>query len=212
MDWDEQVARERGRYEDGIARPGPEQLVRLGNAAYGAGLSLLMLERREEAVEWFDRAALCWRESWGHANPTAWGRPIGAIKAALLAGNDESVRDYAHWSLGLGCVEADSPIGRYAGTLALLVLGRLAESRPLAATLEGRDDFPAPVAGALVAISLGDGHALGAELEAVLVSFEEREEYLEGLPVADTVLGLAECARRCGLRVTLRPSEVLPRI
>ena len=34
------------------------------------------------------------------------------------------------------------PIGAYAGTLALLVLGRDAEARALASTLRGRDDFP----------------------------------------------------------------------
>ena len=60
-----------------MARLDPEQLVRIGNAAYGAGLALLMLGRREEAAEWLDRAALRWRESWEHATPTSWGRPIG---------------------------------------------------------------------------------------------------------------------------------------
>ena len=212
MDWEEHVARECGRYADGSARPGPEQLVRLGNAAYGAGLSLLMLGRREEAVEWLDRAGSRWRESWEHAAGTAWGRPVGAIKAALLARGDESAVDYARWALELGCAEAESPIGRYAGTLALVVLRRFPEAELLAATLCGRDDFPAPVAGALTAIALADGHALTVQLEAVLVSFEERDDYLEGVPVADTVLALLACARRRGTAVALRRSAVLPRL
>jgi hypothetical protein len=38
--------RERARYEDGDARLDPGQLVRMGNAAYGAGLALLLTRRR----------------------------------------------------------------------------------------------------------------------------------------------------------------------
>ena len=64
MDWEELFERERARVEDGEARMAPEQVVRIGNAAYGAGLSLLMLGRDDEARDWLDRAALRWRESW----------------------------------------------------------------------------------------------------------------------------------------------------
>jgi hypothetical protein len=101
--------RERSRYEDGIARLSPEQLVRVGNAAYGAGLVLLMLGRRSEAEEWLGRAAARWRESWDHATPTSWGRPIGTIKAALIAGHDDAADAYAAWTLA-GPEEAGSPI------------------------------------------------------------------------------------------------------
>jgi hypothetical protein len=124
VDFDELFDRERRRYEDGIARLDPEQLVRTGNAAWGAGLSLLMLGRDAEAAEWLDRAARRWRESWEHATETSWGRPIGAIKAELIAGRDEAAAGYAGWALELGTVEAESPIGRYAATLALLTLER----------------------------------------------------------------------------------------
>jgi len=43
----------------------------------------------------------------------------------------------------------------------------------------------------------------------VLASFEARDEYLEDLPVADTVLVLQALARERGLDVPLR-SPVLP--
>src|SRR5213080_426076 len=93
--WQEHAHREQARYEDGEARlPETEdpdarqrQLTRMGNAAGGAGLALLMQGRREEAAAWFARAAEAYRQSFAEAPPGSWGRPIGAIKARLLAGD-----------------------------------------------------------------------------------------------------------------------------
>jgi hypothetical protein len=191
-----------------MARLDPEQLVRLGNAAYGAGLACLMLGRRNEGAEWLERAALRWRESWEHATPTSWGRPIGVLKATVLAGGDAA--GSAEWTLGLGSVEAESPIGRYAATLALLVLGRWGEATELATSLQGRDDFPPAVADALAAVGRGDGDAAEEALERVLESFETRKDYLEDVAVADTVLVLQALARSRGLPARGRRSAVLP--
>ena len=64
-DWDEHFAREQDRYLDGEARLAEvgdadtrqRQLTRMGNAAYGAGLALLMQGRRDGAAEWLGRVA-----------------------------------------------------------------------------------------------------------------------------------------------------------
>jgi hypothetical protein len=212
VDWPALLERERTRYADGEARLAPEQLVRMGNAAYGAGLALLMLGRGDEAGEWLVRAAERWRESWEHATPTSWGRPIGTVKALLLAGPRAEVEadDAAAWALGLGPEGAESPIGRYAACLALLVLGRWGDAAGEAASLRGRDDFPGPVADALGAIAAGDAGECAEAIDAVIVSFETREEYLEDAAVADTALALRALARRRGLDVALRASPVLP--
>jgi hypothetical protein len=210
VDWVALFERERSRYEDGEARLRPEQLVRMGNAAYGAGLALLMLGRDGEAGEWLARAAGRWRESFEHAAPDAWGRPIGTLKAWLIAARAAEAEDAARWALGLGPAEADSPIGQYAAGLAHLALGRWDDGAAVAETLRGRTDFPSAVADALGAISAGDGPAFAAAAEAVLVSFEGREEYLEDAAVADTVLALQALAGRRGLAAALRPSPVLP--
>jgi hypothetical protein len=210
VDWASFVARERSRYEDGEARLDPEQLVRIGNAAYGAGLGLLMLRRDEEAGDWLGRAAARWRESWEHATPTSWGRPIGAIKALLIAGRDAEAEEVAGWALELGSSTAESPIGRYAGCLALLTLGRWPEARHLATTLRERDDFPPAVADALALIAAHDVVGYAEAVEAVLDSFETRDEYLEDAPVADTVLALQVLARRRGIEAELPSSPVLP--
>ena len=210
MDWRGLYARERSRYEDGVRRLAPGQLVRVGNAAYGAGLALLMLGRGEEAMVWLERAGARWRESVAAAGPTAWGRPVGALKAALLAGRHDQAAAFAGWTLGLRAAEADSPIGRYAATLALLVLARDGEARTLAATLQDRDDFPADVAAALVALAARDEAAYAAAAESVLRSFETRSAYLEDAPVADTVLALQALAAGRGIAAALRPSALLP--
>jgi hypothetical protein len=210
MDWIPIYERERARYEDGESRLAPEQLVRMGNAAYGAGLALLMEGRADEARFWLDRAATRWRESWDHAAPDAWGRPIGALKAELIAGRDAEVEELARWTLERGTATAESPIGRYAGALALLALERWPEARHVAESLRGRDDFPRPVADALATIAAEDAVGYAEALEAVLASFESREEYLEDVPVADTVLALQALAATRGIAHELPASPVLP--
>ena len=217
IDWEEQLEREAGRYRDGESRlgdseddPRQRQLTRLGNAAWGAGLSALMLGRRDAAAAWLDRAAVRYRESWDEAPPGSWGRPIAVLKVRLLAADRPGAEEAAHWALTGGCVTAESPIGRYAGALALLVLGRDGEALPVARSLQGADGFPPAVAAALVGLAGGDPEGAAAALEAVLVSFESRDSYLEDVPVADTVLCLQALAAARWPVAPLRASALLP--
>ena len=131
-------------------------LVRRGNVAYAAGLASLMAGL-DGAATWFRRAAVCWRDSWD-AGPAidAWGRPIGALKASLLADDAAAADELAYWTLELGTATAESPIGRYAAALALLVLARFPEARHVAESLRERDDFPHDVADALATIAAHD--------------------------------------------------------
>jgi hypothetical protein len=192
VNWRERYERAAARYAGGETRELDErQLVQLGNAAWAAGLSLLLAGDRVGAAEWLRRSAARYRESW-QPGSASWGRQIGALKALLIAGDDAS--DAARWTLDAGAVQAESPIGRYAGTLALLVLGRDVEAGALAATLG--DDFPGDVAAALVALALADTDAYGAAVASVRGSFEAREDFLEDVPVADTALALDALAER----------------
>lgn len=204
MEWAAIAERARARYE----RAGTDVLR--GNVAYGTGLALLMAAAADEARRWFEKAASAWRESWADATPTSWGRPIGVIKALLLAGDDEGAADASEWALSLGCEGAESPIGRYAATLALLTLGRFDEARREASSLRERDDFPQDVADALAFIAAHDVVAYAEAAESVLTSFETRDEYLEAVPVADTVLVLQVLAARRGIAADLPESPVLP--
>jgi hypothetical protein len=197
VDWRERYERAAARYAGGETRELDErQLVQLANAAWAAGLSLLMEGDREGAAEWLRVSAGRYHESWdAGSSRDAWGRPIAAMKALLLAGDDAG--EAAAWTLGLGAAEAESPIGRYAGVLALLVLGRDEKAAALAESLGA--DFPGDVAAALRALAAHDAAGYGDAVASVRRSFETREDFLEDVPVADTALALDALAARRGL-------------
>jgi hypothetical protein len=181
----------------------------MGNAAAGAGIAELMDGNTGSAREWFATAVARYRESYEHAPPGSWGRPIGMLKAEILAGDWDGAAGDSRWTLDEGAAEAESPIGRYAASLALLVLGRDEEARVLADGLRTHDDFPAPVGDALAMIAAQDVLGYIEAVETVLESFETREEYLEDLPVADTVMVLQALAARRDLHAELT-SPLLP--
>jgi hypothetical protein len=217
QDWAAHREREESRYRDGESRL-PEiedadvrqrQLTRLGNAAGGAGLALLMQGRPGEAAEWFQRAAARYRESFADAPPDSWGRPIGAIKSLVLAGDWPAGEEAARWALDARAGEAQRPIGRYAAALAALVLGDDVQAREHADAIRTRDDFPQDVSDALAYLAAQDVVGYIEAIEDVLESFAAREDYLEDLPVADTVLVLQALARRRGIEVELS-SPLLP--
>src|SRR6185436_7045184 len=99
MNWILTSEEKKARYEEQHGDLDERSLVRKGNTAYAAGLALLMAGDAE-ASEWLRRAAARWRESW--SGRESWGRPIGALKASVLAGDDAAVGELAHWTLELG--------------------------------------------------------------------------------------------------------------
>jgi hypothetical protein len=203
MDWRERYESAAARYAAGETRELDErQLVQLANSAWAAGLSLRMDGDRERAASWLRRSAERYRESWDAGGaPDAWGRPLGALKALLIAGDDAS--ELARWTLEtcLGVRYLDmslSPIGRYAGAFALLVLGRDEEAGEVDTTLG--DGFPGDVADSLGALARHDAARYRAAVASVRRSFEERDAFLEDVPVCDTALALDALAERRGLR------------
>jgi hypothetical protein len=213
VDWRELHERARERYEDGERRLPEEpdarqkQLTRMGNAAGAAGLTALMAG--DDGREWFTRAAERYRESWEHAPPESWGRPIGAIKSRILAGDWGAAAADAHWALETGAGEAASPVGRYAAALAALVLGDWERARVHADAARTDEAFPGEVADALAFVAAEDVIGYVQAVEDVLESFEQRDEYLEDVPVADTVLVLQALAARRDMAAELE-SELLP--
>src|SRR6266540_5355661 len=181
----------------------------MGNAAGGAGLAYLMAGDADRAREWFDRAVDVYRESFAIAPPGSWGRPIGMIKARVLSGDWDGAESESRWTLEQGAAEAPSPIGRYAACLALLVLGRDEEARVLADGLRTHGDFPAEVGDTLAMLAAQDTVGYVEAVEDVLESFETREEYLEDVPVADTVMVLQALAARRNMTAELS-SPLLP--
>jgi hypothetical protein len=208
MEWIPFAAEKQRRYEEVHGELDERGKVRRGNAAYAAALALLMAGE-PDAVEWFRRAAGAWRAS--YEGGESWGRPVGIIKASLLAHDDAAVEEYARWTLELGAATSDSTIGRYAGALALLALERWPEARHVAESLRERDDFPRDVAEALATIAASDVIDYVEAVESVVTSFETRDDFLEDARVADTALVLQELATRRGIAQPLSPSPLLPR-
>ena len=215
MSWGEHAEREEGRYVDALARMPQEpdsrqkQLVRAAMAAGGAGVARLMQGRAAEAAGWFARSAERYRESWPDAPPASWGRLIGALKARVLARDWEGAETDARWALEQDSAADGSPIGAYAAMLAHLILGQDTEATQLRGALEDEEAFPAAVAAALSAVARGHAEDYAVAVAAVLGSFEERDEYLEDIPVADTVIVLEALAERRGMATRLS-SALLP--
>jgi hypothetical protein len=212
-DWDDLHARAVERFEDGARRLPDEpdarqrQLTRMGNAAGAAGLTALMSGR--DAREWLVRAAETYRRSSENAPAGSWGRPIGAIKARILAGDWDGAADDARWALEAGAAESKSAIGRYAAALAFAVLGEWNDVRVHADYARTHETFPNEVADALAFVAAEDVVGYVEAVEDVLESFETRDEYLEDVPVADTVLVLQALAARRNMAAELE-SPLLP--
>ena len=218
QNWAAHLEREESRYRDGESRlPGVEdadarqrQLTRLGNAAGGAGLALLMQGRPDEAADWFQRAAARYRESFADAPPGSWGRPIGAIKSLVLAGDWPGAEEAARWALDAGAAAK-----RRLRSAATRQHSRSRPRRRRAGAGARRRDpharrlSPATSATRSPTSPRRTSSGTSEAIEAVLESFEAREEYLEDMPVADTVLVLQALARRRGIEAELS-SPLLP--
>ena len=211
--WKGHLEREAARFADGAERipDDPDarqrQLTRMGNAAYGAGLAQLMLG--EPAADWFTRAAKTYERSYEDAPPASWGRLVAMMKSAILAEDWRSAERYAKRTLDEHAADAESPIGRYAAALAHLTLGQMEEARVAADSIREREDFPNDVADALATLAAEDVLGYTYAIESVLESFEQRDEHLEDIPVADTVLVLQAFARRHRMAAELA-SPLLP--
>jgi hypothetical protein len=186
------------------------RLAGIAGASWAEGLAALMLGERSDAEGLLRRAADEYRASWAAAPAASWGRPIAAMRCRLMAGDEPGLELDAKATLAAGSGEAVGSIAGYATALALLALGRDGEALPGARALRGRDDFVQPVADALAALAVGDGAEYGQASEAVVRSFEEREAFLEDIPVADTVIVLDALAAARAIGVTHASTDLLP--
>ena len=199
-----------------LARPAAEgeredlRLAGIAGASWAAGLASLMLADDETGGALLRQAADEYVTSWQAAPAGSWGRPIAALRCRLLAGDGDGARDDAEAALEAGALDASGPIGGYCAALALLVLGRDDEAVPIAARIAADGLDPVAVADALGALAIGDGGAFNDARRAVLRSFEERDAFLEDVPVADTVLVLDALARSRGMDAASLSSPLLP--
>jgi hypothetical protein len=167
----------------------------------------LLAGDRDAARSAFAQAADLYRRSWEVAPPSAFGRLVGMLKSAVLAGGGVSEARYARRVL----VDADpkSSTASYACALATLILDEDAEAQLWALRMSAGTDAFARTAEAITALAADDGARFAVALAAIVRDFEARSEHLTGVAIADTALMLSELGSRRGMAVALE-SSVLP--
>ncbi|HYU61091.1 MAG TPA: hypothetical protein VEK39_10040 [Solirubrobacterales bacterium] len=158
-------------------------------------------------------AAVLYRRSWEAAPPRAYGRLVGMLKAAVIAGEGTAPAAYVRRALGSS---GDSPTSWYAIGLAALIEGD--DPAAITAARGMRDDAAelgmgaeafTRVAEAIAALAYRNADRYAEALEAIVADFERREEHLTGVPIADTALMLERLAAERDIAAGAR-SKLLP--
>ncbi len=125
---------------------------------------------------------------------SSWGRLLGALKMAILAG--DGVEPIARRAV-TEAKPADTPASAYVCALAEVALGELPD---VSVMLAAGGAF-ARTGRALDALAAGDASAYAAALAEILADFEGRDLHLSGVPYADTVAVLERLADQRGLAI-----------
>ena len=177
-------------------QPGPhaeemEAAIRLD----GEGLRALLDGDVAGGRVWLLEAAARYRASWELAPPRSFGRLVGMLKAAVIAGSGEEAAAYAREAVP----EPDSPPSSYVRAIAALVEGDDSAAASFAAGMrEGSPAFGRAADG-IAALAARDAGAYAVAVRAIVEDFEGRSEHLTGVPVADTALMLEALAEPRGL-------------
>lgn len=153
---------------------------------------LLLAGDADAARPVFRAAAATYLASFPLAQPHSWGRLIGAVKAAALAGDPVPTAEIAADRLG---GVADSPASCYLGALCAVVLGDDARVLMLTPGMRGGGDAFGRAADGLEAIARGNQTALATACAAIEADFAARDHHLTGVPIPDTALMLIKVSQ-----------------
>jgi hypothetical protein len=155
--------------------------------------ALAAIRAGEPAREQLIHARDAYLASHAETGERSWGRLIGALKMAVLAGDGD--QEIAREALAETHGVTGSPAAAYASALAAVVSG---EQPDVGELLEAGDAF-ARTGRALAALANGDRVAYGAALAEIVDDFASRETHLADVPVADTALVLERLAAARGM-------------
>ena len=147
-----------------------------------------------DSAEAFRRARDAYLASHAETGPSSWGRLLGALKMAILAG--DGAEAIARQAAG-EAQAADSPASAYVRALAQATLG---ETPDVDAMLAAGEPF-ARTGRALAALAAGDRPGYAAALADIVADFESRDQHLSGVAIADTALVLERLAEPRGMAV-----------
>lgn len=171
-----------------------------------AAQQALLRGDRDRAQGLFRTAADRYRASWECAPPRSFGRLVGLLKAAILAGEAGHDAAYVRQALQESC---DSPPSCYALAVAALVQGDDERAASAASGMRTAQDGGAfaRTADAVAALAARDEDAYRAAVTAIVTDFEAREQHLTGVPFADAAVMLERLATP--RRLAARPASAL---
>ncbi len=179
-------------------------------AAEGEAHAALLAGDGERARETYLRAVADYRASWALAPPRSYGRLVGLLKAAVIAGEARPAAEEVRAAL-LDDADADgSPVAAYVLAVAAAILGDDDAVADRAAVMEPRGEAFARTATALRALAAGEAEAYARAVAAIEADFAAREEHLTGVAIADTAVMLEAIAAHRGMASGLT-SPLLPR-
>ncbi|MGN6380915.1 MAG: hypothetical protein ACTHNU_18330 [Gaiellales bacterium] len=140
------------------------------------------------------RARDAYLASHAETGAASWGRLLGALKMAILAGDgvEEVARSGVRETAG-----ADSPASAYVRALAQTALGQT----PDVGLMLGAGGAFERTGRALEALAAADRAAYAAALGEILADFEGRDQHLTGVAFADTAAVLERLADDRGMAV-----------
>jgi hypothetical protein len=160
----------------------------------------------DPAADSFLEASGLYRQSWELASPTSFGRLIGMLKAAIIAGDGGAAAAYARTQLP---DPVESAPASYALAIAALVEGDDATARAACAGMRGGSPPFVRTAEAIDALVEHDAERYAAAVGEIVADFEGREDHLTGVSIADTAIMLERLAEARGMAA--RPvSPLLP--
>jgi hypothetical protein len=171
------------------------------------GQRALMEGDRDGARSAFAAASDLYRQSWVEAPATAYGRLVGMLKSAVLAGGGVPEATYVRSELGDR--DPASATASYAQALAALILDADVDARIWAERMGAGGDAFVRTAEAIAALAAHDAAGFSAALAVIVRDFEQRTDHLTGVAIADTALVLSVLGARRGMAAAIE-SPVLP--
>jgi hypothetical protein len=181
-------------------------LMRRAIEREGEAHRLLLEGDGHEARRVLREVSQLYRRSWEGAPPDRYGRLVGMLKAAVLAGEGKDAAAFARGELS---GEPDSPTASYALCLAALADGDDPRAGETAEAMRAGGEAFERTAEALAALAAGERDRYRAALRGIVRDFERRDRHLTGVAIADTALVLQALASERGLAADV-DSPVLP--
>jgi hypothetical protein len=184
-----------------------QELLRAAIEREGTAQQALLDGDVDSARLEFRQVADLYRQSWETAQSGAFGRLVGMLKAAVLAGGGAEQADYVRSALA--DADRESATAAYARAIAALIAGDDQDAGEWAERMAAGDEAFARTGEAIAALAGHDRAGYAATLEEIVRDFERRSRHLTGVAIADTAIVLQVLAGRRGMEAAIE-SPVLP--